>query len=456
MIRVFRDVAIADGVSENRGHIDVVIEDGVVSAIRATGPAWHGDRVVGQGGWLAPGLVDGHVHFKADDDGANEVLALHYLTHGITSVMCMDGSQAVLKLRDQVARRQIPGPQLWTTGPIQDDPRLTYADGRRSAAEQAACGYDAIKVYNDLSADGFHGLLDGARHAGLPVVGHVVRAAGLERTLASGQAHIAHLEEFIYTKLGITLDRLMDARPVRLDADAIDELSAALIERRQSVGTTIEALAAALQQVRDAATWCGRPDIARLPWSVKGPWLPPGNFYANRFSEATHVRAFKRLVRLAGGIASILSAAHVQLVAASDALNCGAAPGSSLWRELGHLVRAGLSDAEALRAAMPLPLSAGGADRQIEVGACADLILLDGDPFQSIQQLSSLRGVVSKGVWRTAGEIWAEIRSATKRLDTEENDVARTPRFAREAHRGGSGAGTSADSGQPSLPDGTG
>ena len=419
MTLVFRDVSVADGITPERNHLDVVVEDGAVAAVRPHGGEWPSSDVVAAGGCLAPGLVDGHVHFKSSDADVNRIVALHFLASGVTNVLCMHGHPGVLELRDDVRSGAVPGPTIWTTGPIQNDPNLGYDEGRSSALEQARLGYDGIKVYNGLGLDGFRGLVDGATEAGVPVVGHVVRSVGYSQTLRSYQSHIAHLEEFVYTKLELEMPRLMDPQPIEIDDVAVEQTCADLLENGQSVGTTIEALWSAGHQVRNVDNWCARPDVVRMPAAVRDTWLPPNNEYANRFTDPAHVRAFCRLVRLVGHLAVVLDARGVPLVAGSDALICGVAPGSSMRRELRHLIQAGLPNASAVRAAMAYPLStAGNTERRIEAGAPADLILLAGDPFRSVASLDGLRGLVRGDRWLSwCGELRSDLRAATARVD---------------------------------------
>ena len=68
---------------------------------------------------------------------------------------------------------------------------------RASVAEQAARGYDAIKVYDSLDAEVYRAILETAREHGMPVVGHAPFAPGLEGVLASGQATIEHLTGYL-------------------------------------------------------------------------------------------------------------------------------------------------------------------------------------------------------------------------------------------------------------------
>ena len=76
-----------------------------------------------------------------------------------------------------------------------------------------------------------------------------------------------------------------------------------------------------------------------------------------------------------------LHAVGVRLLAGTDVPNAGTASDISLHDELQLLVRAGLSDAEALAAATSIPATAFGIEDRgrIEAGRIADLVLVDGD-----------------------------------------------------------------------------
>ena len=409
MTVMFHRVTVADGVTAPRADVDVVMTDGQIADIRPSRTAGVTGSVVAAGGYLVPGLVDSHVHFS-DDDHVNDVVALLHVLHGVTSVQCMNGSPAVLDLRARIAGGETIGPRVWTTGPVQNDPELDQATGRARALEQARAGYDAIKVYNDLSRDGFTGLTEGATAAGIPIVGHVVRDVGLAGTLASPQQHIAHLEELIYTGLGFDLDRLMQPDPVAISVAVLDGLARDLIASGPTVCTSIEALMTAGAQVRDAATWCARGDVRQLPTALRAAWAPPNNEYANRFTDPRHVRAFSRLAALAGQLAYELHARRVPIVAGTDALLCGVAPGISLHRELRYLTEVGLTPADAVRTALSPPLSLpGDPPRQLEVGAPADSVLLDGNPFESLTRFDHIRGVVINDNWLDAARLRGQL-----------------------------------------------
>lgn len=96
-----------------------------------------------------------------------------------------------------------------------------------------------------------------------------------------------------------------------------------------------------------------------------------------------------------------LKAAHVPVLAGTDAPNPGTAHGVSIHRELELLVRSGLTPTEALTAATSVPATAFHLDDRgvIAVGKRADLLLVKGDATQDI---TATRDIIS--VWKLGVE----------------------------------------------------
>jgi hypothetical protein len=96
-----------------------------------------------------------------------------------------------------VANREILGPTIFSTGPVFHEKRTPDQDVQL-VDEQAAAGYDAVKIYNEVSKEGYPARIVEAKRKHLLLMGHVARGPGFALTLQSGQS-IAHLEEFVYT-----------------------------------------------------------------------------------------------------------------------------------------------------------------------------------------------------------------------------------------------------------------
>jgi cytosine/adenosine deaminase-related metal-dependent hydrolase len=115
--------------------------------------------------------------------------------------------------------------------------------------------------------------------------------------------------------------------------------------------------------------------------------------------------------------------AGVRILAGSDAAWVGAFPGFSLHGELELLVAAGLSPAEALRAATLGPaeyLEATDSLGAVAPGKLADLVLLDANPLEDIRNTQWISAVVANGRYfdrQALDEVLAGVEAAASRSD---------------------------------------
>ena len=104
-------------------------------------------------------------------------------------------------------------------------------------------------------------------------------------------------------------------------------------------------------------------------------------------------------------IVGALHAGGARILAGTDAGIGRTAPGASMADELALLVAAGLSPADALRAATTSAAEYLGLEGEIGViapGARADLVILDGNPLEDVGAVRLVRGVVLRGVFGSA------------------------------------------------------
>jgi imidazolonepropionase-like amidohydrolase len=91
---------------------------------------------------------------------------------------------------------------------------------------------------------------------------------------------------------------------------------------------------------------------------------------------------------------------NVPLLAGTDTGDPYTVPGDELHRELELLVRAGVTPAQALRAATLGPAKYFDADEalgQVKVGKQADLVVLEGNPLEDIRNTRKIHAVVLGG-----------------------------------------------------------
>lgn len=400
------DVTVIDADGPVRPHQTIDFDGPTISTITpSTGPESGALPVASK--YVIAGLTDAHVHFHRRDDLANRAIALLLLSYGVTRVVCMHGGAAVRRLKADIDSGRAIGPRIMSTGPIQNDPGLTYANGRRRARDQARLGYGAVKVYNDLSVDGFRGLCDGARTSGIPVIGHVVRALDTMGTLASQQSTVVHAEEFVYTYFNYHLDEADDREDAKLDVSRLPELAERVSESGTEVIGTLQNFWAITNQANDAQAWFARSETELLPTVITRGWRPVTNVYAKRFNAPFHRRRLLAAAQFQQQLIGAFHTAGVRVLAGTDALVTGSVHGPSLHSELAYLRDSGLSPRAVLAAAtsssaalLREPLAG-----RVTVGADTDLVVLDDDPLSDIGNAARIAGVVVRGRWYSRDEL---------------------------------------------------
>ena len=68
---------------------------------------------------------------------------------------------------------------------------------RQTVRDQAAAGYDFIKVYDYLSEEAYLATIDEANKQGIYVVGHVLEGLPLDTVFNAGLQEAAHVDEFM-------------------------------------------------------------------------------------------------------------------------------------------------------------------------------------------------------------------------------------------------------------------
>jgi imidazolonepropionase-like amidohydrolase len=363
----------------------VVVRDGRIAAVgpRASTPTPRDARRIDVGGrTIVPGLWDLHAHASQIE------WAPAYLAAGVTTIRDMGGEARFLTaFRDALASGRTPGPRLLLAGLVDGPGDRGFGTTVASTPDEAraivdryrAAGFQQMKLYSLLQPLVVHAIAERAHGAGMTVTGHVPSALGLEGAVASGMDQIAH--------------QPVRGRPGTPDTD---RMLGRLAERRTVIDPT-----------QAWSELLGREPGVRIESFEPGIRLAPYALAANYRSVLNAPREQSE----APGTTSIIRAMAdrgIPIVAGTD----GALAGHSLHRELELYVRAGLSPAEALRAATRDAAGAMGLEGEggIAPGRRADLLVLDRDPLADISAIRTGRYVVAGGrvyecaaLWRLAG-----------------------------------------------------
>jgi imidazolonepropionase-like amidohydrolase len=386
-----------------------------VGSARAVAIPSSAMKIDGTGRFLIPGLVDAHVHYDEDAAGSdphidaiNAEYSRLFLAAGVTEVMNLCGSSKNLALRDSIARGEVDGPTMLTSPHCLNDSTMTEAQGETAAAQAKRDGYDFLKVYSFLSADGFRGIMTAAKRADMPVIGHIPQRVGTQTMLESGAVGIVHAEEFLYN----APFRLQygDPRPgaVQLDTARIPALAHAVRSARVAVTPTLVAYSSIIDEAVSLNKVLAEPELRLVSNQVKKSrgWYAADNDRARRLGAAMPLSRLRLGLAMQKHLVRTFRDSGVTLLAGTDAGgSIPMTPGWSLHDELQLLVGAGLTPYEALRAATA---NAGeffaryfhaGASGTITPGARADLVLLNANPLVDIRNTRKIEGVVLRGEW---------------------------------------------------------
>ncbi|MFH9863982.1 amidohydrolase family protein [Streptomyces sp. NPDC017202] len=387
-----------------RDETTVLIEGPTVVAVGGAVPA-EADVVDARGGTLLPGLFDAHTHTS------QQALALA-LKFGVTTELEMQGAltkarRAHIEDDDTVADVRSAGFGITPPG---GHPSELFPEGKRpggdggpardglgdlvmpfaTTPEEAAgfipklveAGSDYIKFMVD------DGTVEG--HPGLPCLDQATLNAGVAEARRHGMLTVAHALTLDATRMAIEagIDGLVH---VFMDRPHTDEIIGLIADSGAFVVPCV-VLNASMMGITGAA----QADDHRVASRLDGAWLTTLRASFDRYPQG----------KLEDVLATVkaLHDAGVDLLVGSDAsvpvpFLGGVAHGASVHQEMRHLVQAGLSPLEALRAATATPARRFSLnDRgRIAGGLRADLLLVDGDPTTDIDRTLDIRAVWRRG-----------------------------------------------------------
>jgi imidazolonepropionase-like amidohydrolase len=415
------DVAIVDVA---RGRIvpsrTVLIAGGLIDAI---GPAdalpvpAGALHVAGDGLYLIPGLVDTHVHLfnNASHRPPNDWAFALLVANGVTGVREMYTTPDEMTLIDvwraRVAAGTLAAPRVLAAGVAVGRGPLRAIPGQVQAAH--AAGADFLKIDSEVQAPQWRAVLEAARELGMPVSGHVpaeVRALDAARAGQVSDEHLTQLYEacssqedaFIDTRAGKSGDAIVALRDAQesdvlrsFDADDCARTAAALARTTQVQVPTL--VLPYFEAQPHTASYREDPRWRYLRADEQARWVRI--LEARR--QAPDARAPMRWA-VSERIVRTLHTAGVRLLAGTDTPMPLVYPGYALHYELALLVQAGMSPAEALRAATLWPaefLGISATSGSVEVGKRANLVLLDANPLTDIGHTQRIRAVILDGRW---------------------------------------------------------
>jgi imidazolonepropionase-like amidohydrolase len=343
-------------------------------------------------GTILPGLVDCHYHIESDP-----ALALRQLAHGVTAFRDPgEWMEMHEPLRALIAKERLPGPRLFLTGPHIDGDRPAYPEdsvvardpeeARRQVHRAIDEGATAIKIYFRLSLASALAVIDACRARGVPSTAHL-EILDARPLLDAGLTGVEHVTSF-----GTSIASPMAAERYR---QAVLADNGARRDGRYSLFAEADLDGPQARRLYEVVART-RPFVdATLAVFEAQPADPVSK--GSAITAATRAAGFAKMQALAAR----LHAHGARLVLGGHTEVPHAGRGEAPWRELDLLVAAGLSPADALRAAThegAAFLGAGGTELgSVRPGSAADLVVVDGDPTQAIARVRQVRAVFAAG-----------------------------------------------------------
>jgi imidazolonepropionase-like amidohydrolase len=403
---------------------DVAIRGDRIIAVVPSGSASFDDAIVidGMGKFVMPGLADMHAHafirtwaqtFTARFESCPEperftlpagLMMFQYLAAGVTRIDIMAGDPDMRHIRDETRAGRFYGPVMRVGSPIIDGPQpiqsplmswlVSDAEGGRTAARMIAQErFDFAKPYNNLPAEAYHALMDECAALGIPVLGHIPTAIGVEPAIQAGRQSVAHVAELFQWM----------SDPERSDPARLERMAKRLADTGQWLQVTIAVIAHAEAVFSKGAVQADYPDTAfcnPLVNKVFHPNSPAMKAIANMPHLAVMLKDALALSILT---TRLLKQAGANLVTGTDAPNPFLAEGYSIHEELEMLTtHCGFTPLEALKLVTcnaARQQGEGDAGGVIAQGAFADLLMLDADPLTDIRATRRIGGVFARGAF---------------------------------------------------------
>ena len=405
----------------------VIVNQGVIVSIESNSKGYEAAEAInGNGKYLIPGLWDMHTHY-ANVKGYEYFNSL-FLANGVLGVRDLWGDLAI---RDSLQSVDYLMPRKHMSGAIIDGP-FTLLEGtlQPKTLDEAVKmvdslyrkGADFIKVYDDLSRDIYHAIATRCKELGLPFVGHVPLSISATYASEMGQKSIEHLngiwkssttksssidslellfkENFLSNNLPGAIHNFTTINSLYTDSyDDVEATNLAKALSKNDTYVTPTLVVIHKHWRRKGGAFLKQEENKYVPEGLLNQWDPELNFPEKMFPPITWEHG-KDLFETSLDIVNILQNNKVSIMAGSD---CGVSylvPGFSLHEELNLLVKAGLTNGEALQTATINPAKFLGLSDSLGTIAenkYADLVLLEGNPLEDISNTGKIHAIVKSG-----------------------------------------------------------
>ncbi|KMT66988.1 hypothetical protein XM47_00445 [Catenovulum maritimum] len=378
----------------------------------------------GKDQYVLPGLADMHSHLRMNP----QAMFNQYIANGVTTVRNMslkDGDQDHLALRDKLKNRQMTGPRYLVSGPqLKPENLPDMAAAEKMMRFYVENGFDVVKIHADLPQDIYDLVLTVSKQNNIMVTGHTQHKMPLADTLRMDS--VEHVEELLYISMHEPHTEEVDAKIFFRDhakklADFEKpeyrlEMAKAFIESDTAIVTTLTIFDAITDWLDDErfSALATREHNKYLPKWIKEQYLSDSqNPYRDPNWPFT-LEAIKHNNNLIQTLMAQFQQQGVQLILGVDAFGT-VIPGFSVHKELGIMVKAGLSPFQALETGTINVARYLGEDDErgsIEQGKLADFFMVRNNPLENIENAQQVTGVFVKDQWHNQADLTAMLAKA--------------------------------------------
>ena len=278
---------------------------------------------------------------------------------------------------------------------------------RQGVRDQAAAGYDFIKVYDYLSDETYLAAIDEARKQSIYVVGHLLDTLSPETIFNAGLQEAAYVDEFMEAHMIGEASPNKGFSEITFDYKSIPKVVAAAKTNDVMVVSNMVTDEVIYKILEDVEGGLAQPEYTVIPQEVINTWKAQGRF-VNWKGQETWRRDVQMPFLMT--LTKALHDAGVPLLIGTDMSVEGMVP-AHIHRDLELLVDAGLTPFQALEAGTKnagisvAKMGRDGSFGTVVVGQLGNLILLEKNPLENISNTRKRIGVMAHGKWFTQSEL---------------------------------------------------
>jgi len=430
------DIAITHAaiVDVERGRLltdhAVLVKGDRIVTVRPTAQARvpSSTRVIdGTGKYLIPGLWDMHAHIGGSGNPLLLELPL-FTAHGVTGIRVMGAPRDLAtlarlrQLQTATAAGTLTGPRVlafasWSVngeaGIADTLPPFfkarTRDEGRALAQYFKQSAYDLIKIYNNVSRDGYLGLAEEARRINLPFAGHEPASLSAIELSNAGQRSIEHSRIFLFNCFAgadSMVKGLLRVSPTVLRRRMVDEYNPRACNEvfkafvRNDTYITPTHVTRRMDALAHDSAFRNDARMKYIPGRQRMAWIVDANGMVASDASPAGRKSYMDFYLKGLSLTNDAYRAGVPVILGTDAGDSFVFPGASVHDELGELVKAGFSPAEALLAATLTSATYFGRTADfgtVQAGRFADFVLLDANPLTDIANTRRIRTVFQGG-----------------------------------------------------------